>query len=33
MDVCFLAATLDPLTSSGDRFLQDKDGDGGRRLV
>lgn len=33
MDVYFLAATLDLLTSSGDRFLQDKDGDGGCRLV
>lgn len=33
MDVYFQAATLDLLTSSGDRFLQDKDRDGGRRLV
>lgn len=33
MDVYFLAATLDLLTSTGDRFLQDKDRDGGRRLV
>lgn len=29
VDVYFLAVTLDLLTSSGDRFLQDKDGDGG----